>query len=292
MENRENIQHKSVINWYPGHMEKARRQMQENLKLVDLVIELRDARAPLASANPLIERLIGEKKRLLVLTKKDMADPIVLDKWLAYFKTQGIYVLAVDAGHDDLKRLIPKVAKEICKDKLERAKARGIRKKVLRAMVCGIPNVGKSTFINAIVKKRVAKVENRPGVTRSLTWIKLDEDLELLDTPGVLWPKFEDQDAAKKLVLIGSIKDEVVDKDSVVDHALDILRVYYPDTLKERYHISVIDEDDRILLKDISKAMNFYKSGDEVDILRTQDFILSDIRNDNLKAISLERPDE
>ena len=281
-----------VIQWFPGHMEKARRQMQENLKLVDLVIELRDARAPLASANPLIERLAKDKKRLLVLTKKDMADPAILDKWLEYFMKQGVFVMAVDTGHDDLKRLIPKTAKDICKDKLARAKARGIRKKVLRAMVCGIPNVGKSTFINAIVRKKVAKVENRPGVTRSLTWIRLDEELELLDTPGVLWPKFEDQNAAKKLVLIGSVKDDVVDKDAVVCHALDILKEHYPDVLKERYHIVKTDVDSHCMLVDIAKAMNFYSSGDNPDVLRTQDFILGDIRNERIKAISLERPDE
>lgn len=291
MDNRDNND-KSVINWFPGHMEKARRQMQENLKLVDVVIELRDARAPKASANPLLDELIGDKKRLLILTKKDMADKEVVDAWMSSFKEAGIEAIAIDATSDDLKKIIPKICKELCKDKLERAKARGIRKKVLRAMVCGIPNVGKSTFINNIVKKRVAKVENRPGVTRALLWIKLNEDLELLDTPGVLWPRLEDQDAAKKLVIIGSIRDEVVDKDAIVFYALDYLRDHYPDALVQRYRLLDVQKDAENLLDDIGRSMNFYTDGENLDILRTQNFILADIRNNRLDGISFERPDE
>lgn len=291
MDNRDNND-KSVINWFPGHMEKARRQMQENLKLVDVVIELRDARAPKASANPLLDELIGDKKRLLILTKKDMADKEAVDAWMSSFKEAGIEAIAIDATSDDLKKIIPKICKELCKDKLERAKARGIRKKVLRAMVCGIPNVGKSTFINNIVKKRVAKVENRPGVTRALLWIKLNEDLELLDTPGVLWPRLEDQDAAKKLVIIGSIRDEVVDKDAIVFYALDYLRDHYPDALVQRYRLLDVQKDAENLLDDIGRSMNFYTDGENLDILRTQNFILADIRNNRLDGISFERPDE
>ena len=281
----------NVINWFPGHMQKTRRQMQENLKLVDIVIELRDARLPLSSANPMIEEIIGQKPRLLVLTKRDMADPKVLNDWLRYFKAHGIEVLAIDATHDDLKKLIVPTVKELLRDKLERAKARGIRKKVLRAMICGIPNVGKSTFINGIVKKRAAKVENRPGVTRSLSWIRLNEDLELLDTPGVLWPRLEDQKAAKKLVLIGSIKDEVVDLDAVVSSALLYLKEYYPSILKERYHLEELNEDPKIILDDIAISLNLLADG-KADTKRAQNFILKDIRSERLKGISLEEPNE
>lgn len=281
----------NVINWFPGHMQKTRRQMQENLKLVDIVIELRDARLPLSSANPMIEEIIGQKPRLLVLTKKDMADPKVLNDWLRYFKARGIEVLAIDATHDDLKKLIVPTVKELLRDKLERAKARGIRKKVLRAMICGIPNVGKSTFINGIVKKRAAKVENRPGVTRSLSWIRLNEDLELLDTPGVLWPRLEDQQAAKKLVLIGSIKDEVVDLDAVVSNALLYLKEHYPSILKERYHLEELNEDPKIILNDIAISLNLLADG-KADTKRAQNFILKDIRSERLKGISLEEPNE
>ena len=281
----------NVINWFPGHMQKTRRQMQENLKLVDIVIELRDARLPLSSANPMIEEIIGQKPRLLVLTKRDMADPKVLNDWLRYFKAHGIEVLAIDATHDDLKKLIVPTVKELLRDKLERAKARGIRKKVLRAMICGIPNVGKSTFINGIVKKRAAKVENRPGVTRSLSWIRLNEDLELLDTPGVLWPRLEDQKAAKKLVLIGSIKDEVVDLDAVVSSALLYLKEHYPSILKERYHLEELNEDPKIILDDIAISLNLLADG-KADTKRAQNFILKDIRSERLKGISLEEPNE
>ena len=281
----------NVINWFPGHMQKTRRQMQENLKLVDIVIELRDARLPLSSANPMIEEIIGQKPRLLVLTKRDMADPKVLNDWLRYFKAHGIEVLAIDATHDDLKKLIVPTVKELLRDKLERAKARGIRKKVLRAMICGIPNVGKSTFINGIVKKRAAKVENRPGVTRSLSWIRLNEDLELLDTPGVLWPRLEDQEAAKKLVLIGSIKDEVVDLDTVVSSALLYLKEHYPSILKERYHLEELNEDPKIILDDIAISLNLLADG-KADTKRAQNFILKDIRSERLKGISLEEPNE
>ncbi len=290
--NSDNRQNAPNINWFPGHMEKARRQMEANLKLVDIVIELRDSRVPLSSANPMLKTLIANKPHLLILTKKDMADPKVLKDWLEWFKRNGIFALAVDASHDNLKKLIVEKVKEILKDKIERAKAKGIRKKVMRAMVCGIPNVGKSTLINNIVKKRVAKVENRPGVTKSLSWIRLNEDLELLDTPGVLWPKFQDQDAARKLVLIGSIKDEVIDKEDIINFALDYFRASYPEIFKERYRLTTFSDDNAKVLEDVARSLQFVGSGGELDILRVQNFILADIRNDRLKGVSFEVPCE
>ena len=290
--NSDNRQNAPNINWFPGHMEKARRQMEANLKLVDIVIELRDSRAPLSSANPMLKTLIANKPHLLILTKKDMADPKGLKDWLEWFKRNGVFVLSVDASHDNLKKLIVEKVKEILKDKIERARAKGIRKKVMRAMVCGIPNVGKSTLINNIVKKRVAKVENRPGVTKSLSWIRLNEDLELLDTPGVLWPKFQDQAAARKLVLIGSIKDEVIDKEDIINFALDYFRTSYPEIFKERYRLATFSDDNVKVLEDVARSLQFVGSGGELDLLRVQSFILADIRNDRLKGVSFEVPCE
>ncbi len=275
------------INWFPGHMEKARRQMQDSLKLVDLVIELRDARLPLSSANPIIEKLIGDKPHLIVLTKRDMADPKVLDEWLAWFKGQGKEVLAIDSLNDGPTKVMTDKIREMLKDKIERAKRRGIRNKVLRAMVCGIPNVGKSTLINAIAKKKAAKVENRPGVTRSLTWIRLADGIELMDTPGVLWPKLQDQEAAIKLVMIAAIKEDVTDLEAVVDYALDYLAREYPDLLKDRYHLASLDGD---IIQAICHNMKFYLANDRLDIERARRTVLSDLRSDKLAGISLERP--
>ncbi len=280
------------INWFPGHMQKAKRQMQESLKLVDMVIELRDARIPYSSENPMIKDLIGQKPRLIILTKKDMADPKVTEEWLEYFKSNEIKAIAVDSNHDDLKKIISGLVKEILADKLARAKARGIRKKVLRAMVVGIPNVGKSTLINGVVKKKIAKVENRPGVTRSLQWIKLNEDVELLDTPGVLWPRFSEERVAFNLALVGSMNDQVVDLRAIVLASLDYLKKYYADLLSERYEIEIVDESAFETLKRIGAKKNLYKLAGEVDVKRTVEFFLAEIRNDKVGRISWERVDE
>ena len=280
------------INWFPGHMQKAKRQMQESLKLVDMVIELRDARIPYSSENPMIKDLIGQKPRLIILTKKDMADPKVTEEWLEYFKTNGIKAVAVDSNHDDLKKMIPGLVKEILADKLARAKARGIRKKVLRAMVVGIPNVGKSTLINGVVKKKIAKVENRPGVTRSLQWIKLNEDVELLDTPGVLWPRFQEERVAFNLALVGSMNDQVVDLRAIVLASLDYLKKYYADLLSEHYDIEIVEETAFETLKRLGAKKNLYKLAGEVDVKRTVEFFLAEIRNDKVGRISWERVDE
>ena len=286
------MENKTNINWFPGHMQKAKRQMQESLKLVDMVVELRDARIPYSSENPMIKDLIGQKPRLIILTKKDMADPVVTEEWLAYFKSQEIRAIAVDSNHDDLKKIIPNIVKEILADKLERAKARGIRKKVLRAMVVGIPNVGKSTLINGVVKKKVAKVENRPGVTRNLQWIKLNEDVELLDTPGVLWPRFSEEKVAFNLALVGSMNDQVVDMQAIVLSSLEYLKKYYSDVLKERYEIEIFDERPFDTLKRIGASKNLYRQAGEVDYKRTVEYIIAEIRNDKLGKISWERVNE
>ena len=265
-------------------MAKARRQMEEELKLVDIVIELRDARAPLASFNPSFEIMFNSKPRLVVLNKTDLADEEENRKWLKYFNDNN--TILINSTHDDLKKIIVAKVQDILKEKLEKAKARGIRKKTLRAMVVGIPNVGKSTFINNIVKKRVNKVENRPGVTKSLTWININEDLTLLDTPGVLWPKFDDQHQAKILAVIGSINDDILDKSDLTDYALNYIGKNYPGLLNKKYGIN---EDSSDLLDEIGRSSGWLISGGEVDKTRTSDLILKDIRNNTIGRITYEK---
>jgi ribosome biogenesis GTPase A len=273
------------INWYPGHMAKARRQMEEQLKSVDIVIELRDARIPDASANPLIAQLAKNKPVLVILNKADLSDPDQNVKWRRRFE----HCLVCESTGKPIDKEVVNKVKEILKDKLERAKARGIRKKVLRAMVAGIPNVGKSTFINNIVKKKAAKAENRPGVTKSLQWIRINEDVELLDTPGVLWPKFENQDDARLLALLGSIKDDILDKEDLVLFALDYLKKEYPGAIQKRYEV---DENGKDLLEEIGRRKQLLDQHGTVNTLRTIDMILKDIRSSRLGRISWQRAGE
>jgi ribosome biogenesis GTPase A len=268
-----------AINWYPGHMAKARRQMEEQLKLVDIVIELRDARIPDASANPILAELSKNKRSLIILNKADLADPEKNKQWKAHFEN----CLISDSTSDNLTKSVVNEVKRILNDKLEKAKARGIRKKVLRAMVVGIPNVGKSTFINNIVRKKVAKAENRPGVTKSLQWIRINEDVELLDTPGVLWPKIENQSDARLLALIGSINDDILDKQELVLFGLNLLKEKYPGLISERYSV---DENCDDLLEEIGKTKLWLTNDGEVDMAKTVDAILKDIRSNKIGRIT------
>ncbi|MBQ6216629.1 MAG: ribosome biogenesis GTPase YlqF [Erysipelotrichaceae bacterium] len=267
------------INWYPGHMAKARRQMEEQLKLVDIVIELRDARIPEASANPILKELSRNKPVLIILNKADLADEKKSLAWKETFE----HCLITDSVDDRLTKTVTEEVKKILKDKLERAKARGIRKKVLRAMVVGIPNVGKSTFINNIVKKKAAKAENRPGVTKALQWIRINEDVELLDTPGVLWPKFDDQNDALLLALLGSINDDVLDKEGLVRFGLSYLKTIYPGKIAERYGVN---EDGDHLLEAIAKEKLWLSSNGQIDIAKAVDLILKDIRSNKIGRIT------
>ena len=268
-----------AINWYPGHMAKARRQMEEQLKLVDIVIELRDARIPEASANPILAELSKNKRVLIILNKADLADPEKNKQWKQRFED----CLISDSISDNLTKNVVNEVKRILSDKLEKAKARGIRKKTLRAMVVGIPNVGKSTFINNIVRKKVAKAENRPGVTKSLQWIRINEDVELLDTPGVLWPKIENQSDARLLALLGSINDDILDKQELVSFGLHLLKDKYPGLIHERY---AVDENGDDLIQKIGKARLWLSSDGEVDMAKTVDAILKDIRSNKIGRIT------
>ena len=270
------------INWYPGHMAKARRQMEEQLKLVDIVIEIRDARMPLASGNPLLNELAANKEKLIILNKSDRADKNENELWLNHFDK----ALLCDSVNERITNKVVDEVKIILKAKLDKAKARGIRKKTLRAMVVGIPNVGKSTFINNVVKKKVAKAENRPGVTKNLQWIRINEDVELLDTPGVLWPKIEDQNQAKILALLGSMNDEILDGEQLTYFGLDYIKNNYPGFLKERYNIN---EDDSDLIEAIGKSKKWLISEGQVDRTKTYNMVLKDIRENKIGRITFEK---
>ncbi len=278
MDNENNIK----INWFPGHMAKARRQMEEQLKLVDIVIEIRDARMPLASGNPLLNELAKNKEKLVILNKSDRADLKENELWLNYFDK----ALLCDSVNEKITNKVVNEVKLILKAKLDKAKARGIRKKTLRAMVVGIPNVGKSTFINNIVKKKVAKAENRPGVTKNLQWIRINEDVELLDTPGVLWPKIEDQNQAKILALLGSMNDEILDSEDLAYFGLDYIKNNYPGLLNMRYGINE-DEDD--LIEAIGRNKMWLTSNDKVDRTKSYKLILKEIRENNIGRITFEK---
>lgn len=276
--------------WYPGHMTKAKRMMEENIKLIDLVIELVDARIPLSSKNPDIDALSKNKARVILLNKADLADPRCTEAWKTYFEGQGYHVLALNSRSGDGMKAINNIVLEACREKIERDRKRGIINRPVRAMVVGIPNVGKSTFINSFAKKACTKTGNKPGVTKGKQWIRLSKTLELLDTPGILWPKFEDQEVGKKLAFIGSINDEILNVQELSLELISFFNDHYPDALKKRYEID--DLSDRIKVLDrIAEYRKCYKKGDELDLDKAASFLLDDFRSGRIMRISLERPE-
>lgn len=279
-----------TIQWFPGHMTKARREMQENLKLVDLVIELRDCRIPLSSKNPMLDEIIQTKPRLIVLSKKDKGEAEITQQWIEKLKDDTTLVIAADLLHDSFVPKLTQACKEVMKEKIERMIRRGIRPRAIRAMVVGVPNVGKSTMINRLAGKKIAQTADRPGVTRSLQWVKLNKDVELLDTPGVLWPKFEDPTVGFHLALTGAIRDEILPKEEVVVYALKWLSANEPQRLKERYALENLAADPYALLTQIAVARKHLNKQGEADLTRTIDMVINEIRNDKLGPISWERP--
>ena len=275
--------------WYPGHMTKARRMMQENIKLIDIVVELVDARVPLSSKNPDIDELARNKYRLIVLNKADMADAKTTTAWQSYFEAKGFFVAKVNsqkgAGMKEVKSLIEKV----CQEKKARDKKRGILNRPLRAMVVGIPNVGKSTFINSFAGKACTKTGNKPGVTKGKQWIRLNKGLELLDTPGILWPKFEDQSVGMKLAFIGSMNDEIIIMDELAVDLISFLQEWYLPLLKERYGLTG-EETPVQVLEAAAERRKCYKKGGEPDLSRAAQLVTDDFRSGRLGRISLERP--
>lgn len=282
--------------WYPGHMTKARRMMQENIGLVDLVIELADARIPLSSRNPDIDTLCGSKARILLMTKADMADPARTALFRQYFEDRGFMVIDMDARTRKANDKIKAYVEKACAAKRERDKRRGIVGRPLRAMVVGIPNVGKSTFINSFAGKASAKTGNKPGVTRGKQWIRLNKNLELLDTPGILWPKFEDRQVGVNLALTGAIRQELLEEQELSLELLDFLQREYPSLLISRYAPEgeenkwELPMDNAQLLTKIALARNLLKAGGEPDYQRASKLVLDDFRNGKTGRITLEVP--
>ena len=276
--------------WYPGHMTKAKRQMQEDIKLIDLVIELVDARLPLSSKNPDIDELAKNKSRLILLNKSDLADEKKNIEWENYFKEQGYFVVKLDSRKSNGMKTITNVIGTACKEKIERDKKRGIINRPVRAMVVGIPNVGKSTFINSYAKRACAKTGNKPGVTKGEQWIRINKTLELLDTPGILWPKFEDQTVGLRLALVGSIKDEILNNDELAFELIKFMKVNYAGILSERYNIDETIADEMVIYE-IAKSRNCLLKGNELDISKASRLLLDDFRSGMLGKITLEIPE-
>ena len=277
--------------WYPGHMTKAKRQMQEDIKLIDLVVEIVDARIPLSSRNPDIDELGKNKYRLILMNKADLADKKVTDQWAQFFKNKGYFVVSLDARSKNGMKSISDIIMEACKEKIERDLKRGIKNRPVRAMVVGIPNVGKSTFINSYAGKACAKTGNKPGVTKGKQWIRLNKNVELLDTPGILWPKFEDQMVGLRLALIGSIKDEILNTDELAIELIKLLKKAYPGVLAERYGIEEL-EDNVQLICEIARSRNCLSKGNELDYSKAAILLIDDFRSGKLGKLSLEFPPE
>ena len=277
--------------WYPGHMTKAKRMMQEDIKLIDLVIELVDARIPLSSRNPDIDELGKNKSRLILLNKADLADKSANRAWMTYFEEKGYHVLEIDSRSGAGMKAITALVQEACKEKIERDLKRGIKNRPVRAMVVGIPNVGKSTFINSYAGKACAKTGNKPGVTKGKQWIRLNKNVELLDTPGILWPKFEDQAVGMKLAVIGSINDEILNVDELANQLIRFLMERYPGILSERFHLDA-EESDMQVLEGIAKVRGCLLKGGEYDYSKAASLLLDDFRKGKLGRLTLEFPDE
>ncbi len=284
--------------WYPGHMTKAKRMMQENIKLIDLVIELVDARIPLSSRNPDIDELGKSKARLILLNKADLADEQQTKRWQNYFEKKGYYVIALNSRNRNGMKAINGVVAEACKEKIERDRKRGIINRPVRAMVVGIPNVGKSSFINSFAGKACTKTGNKPGVTKGKQWIRLSKTLELLDTPGILWPKFEDQQVGLKLALIGSMNDEILNIEEMAMELIVFLSKNYTGVLATRFDIAIeleesVEEENGALhiLTEIARVRKCFQKGEELDYRKAANLLLDDFRSGKIGKVTLETPE-
>lgn len=275
--------------WYPGHMTKAKRMMEENIKLIDLMIELVDARIPLSSRNPDISELGRNKSRIILLNKSDLADPSANKRWMSFFEAQGAYALEINSKNGAGIKSIHELVREACREKLERDKRRGIVNRPVRAMVVGIPNVGKSTFINSFAGKACTKTGNKPGVTKGKQWIRLNKSLELLDTPGILWPKFEDQEVGRKLAFIGSINDDIILTEELACDLVKLITDRYPGALEKRFGITVHAEPMETLTEVADSRKSCLKGG-EPDLEKAASILLDDFRSGKLGRITLELP--
>ncbi|EGC68458.1 ribosome biogenesis GTP-binding protein YlqF [Enterococcus casseliflavus ATCC 12755] len=283
----ENVQ--MTIQWFPGHMAKARREVSEKLKFVDIVFELVDARLPISSRNPMLDQLLQQKPRLILINKADLADPVQTKKWEHYFQAQGYLALAINAQDNQGVKAIVPTAKQVLKEKIARDKARGLKPRAIRAMVIGIPNVGKSTLMNRLVGKKIAQTGNKPGVTKGQQWLRFGTDLELLDTPGILWPKFEDPEIGKKLALTGAIKDQLIHLDDIALYGLDFFARYYPERIANRYQLKA--EEEALLAPDLLMKIT-EKRGYKDNYDRGSELVVFDIRQGKLGRYTLDRVEE
>lgn len=277
--------------WYPGHMSKAKRAMQEDLKLINVIIELVDARVPLSSKNPDIDPMANGKSRIILLNKCDLADPAVTAQWKKYYEEKGFFVSLVNSKNGKGVKKVNEVIQSACKEKIERDRRRGILNRPIRAMIVGIPNVGKSTFINSFAGKSCTKTGNKPGVTKGKQWIRLNKNVELLDTPGILWPKFEDQTVGLRLAFIGSIKDELSNQYELCLLLMQYLQEHYPQVIPETYQIDPA-ENEVELLERVAKRRGCLKAGGEYDLDKAANYVIDDFRNGRLGCISLEQPEK
>ena len=275
--------------WYPGHMTKARRAMQEDIKLIDVIIELVDSRVPYSSKNPDIDSLANGKSRILLMNKYDLADSEITDKWIAYYEDKGYFVAKVNSKSGKGVKAVHEVIKQACKEKIERDRKRGILNRPIRAMIVGIPNVGKSTFINSFAGKACTKTGNKPGVTKGKQWIRLNKSVELLDTPGILWPKFDDQQVGLNLAFIGSIKDELYNIYELSLLLIKYLTENYDGQVAEFYQIENSDDANE-LLERIAQRRGCVKSGAEYDLDKAGKCLIDDFRSGRIGRISLENP--
>jgi len=283
---------KMNIQWFPGHMTKAQRMIEENMKLVDAVCEIIDARIPYSSRNPDIDRLAGTKPRLIILNRVDQADPAVTALWRNFFKAQGLYVLETDCKSGRGVSAFADAIRLVLKDKIEALAAKGQAGKPIRAMILGIPNVGKSTFINKVAKRKAAKASDKPGVTRGKQWITIDAGLELLDTPGILWPRFDSQAVGECLAFTGAIRDEIMDREILSSNLMLKLRELYPQSIEQRYKfVPDAAASGLELLETAARKRGFIVSRGEVDLERMSATLLDEFRDGKLGRISLERPE-
>ncbi|MCR5773868.1 MAG: ribosome biogenesis GTPase YlqF [Lachnospiraceae bacterium] len=279
----------AVYNWYPGHMAKAKRAMLEDIKLIDVIVELVDARAPFATRNPDIENLGREKERIIVLNKADLANDEVTDEWIAHFREDGLRAVSLNSKEKQGFKSVDRVIDEAASKKRERDLKRGIKNRPVRLMVAGIPNVGKSTFINSLCKKNIAKTGNKPGVTKGKQWISVKKGVDLMDTPGILWPRIDDPSSQLNLALIGSMNDEAINRDDLAGELISIMQKEAGDTLNDRYGVTASDTLEEALVK-TATSLSMLRSGGEPDVLRARDHLITAFRSGELGRISLEQP--
>ena len=273
----------ATIQWFPGHMSKARRQVQENLKHVDFVTILVDARLPLSSQNPMLTKIVGDKPKLLILNKADLADSNRTKEWRSYFENQGTKTLAINSKEQSTVKLVTDAAKSLMADKIQRLRERGIQKETLRTMIIGIPNAGKSTLMNRLAGKKIAVVGNKPGVTKGQQWLKSNKDLEILDTPGILWPKFEDELVGLKLALTGAIKDQLLPMDEVTIFGLNYFKTYYPERLEERFKGIGLEEEAPEIIMEMTRKLGFREDYD-----RFYNLFVKEVRDGKLGRYTLD----